>query len=90
VHVYGDPSPYEGGPIWAQTDQPLCPSYTAERWRLGESVITRLNLSLPPDIAPGQYTIVAGIYDGDTLARLNVTQPAGGSDYVELMEVSVP
>ncbi len=90
VHVYGHPSPYEGGPLWAQTDQPLCPSYTAERWRPGEWAITRLTLSLPNDIAPGRYTIAAGIYDGSTSARLQVTQPAGGGDYVELMEVSIP
>jgi len=39
-------------------------------WTLGETHATQHNLSLPPDLSPGEYSLVAGMYDALTLERL--------------------
>jgi hypothetical protein len=90
VHLYGHPTPYEGGPLWAQTDQPFCPSYPPDRWRPGELVIAKFELAMPQEIPAGRYTLAFGLYNDLTQARLGVTQPAGGGSYVALKEVSIP
>jgi hypothetical protein len=39
-------------------------------WAPGATVIDTHGLVIPPDLAPGEYTVVVGLYGIDTLSRL--------------------
>ena len=75
VHVYGDPSPYAGGRIWAQSDAPVCDSDPSTRWRADEMIVQSIGLTLPPDLAVGSYDLVFGLYTYPDITRLAVTAP---------------
>ena len=91
VHLYGDPTPYEGGPLWAQADDPLCAPYPADRWQPGEVIVQQFNLQIPSDAPPGPYRLALGVYDSDpaVVGRLLVTFPALGQDWASLAAVVV-
>jgi len=61
------------GELVAQQDQlPLggfAPTYT---WQPEQRIVDRFGLALPDTLAPGQYTVLVGLYQGD--ARLPVTR----------------
>jgi hypothetical protein len=78
VHLYGLPTPYEGGTLWAQADRELCTSYPASLWRNDETIIQAFSLKLPAALPAGSYTIAAGIYRYPNGARLAVNFPSGG------------
>jgi hypothetical protein len=50
-------------------------------------VVDRKALLLPADLPPGQYTLVAGLYDLATLQRLTLSP--SGEDHVLLGTVQV-
>lgn len=55
-------------------------------WAPGEVVLDNHALSLPPDLPPGSYRLIAGLYDiNDAGARLTV----GDGDYLELARIRV-
>ncbi len=56
-------------------------------WDPGESVLDRHTLTLPADLLPGRYKLIAGMYRGDTGERLPV---AAGDNYVSLTEIELP
>ena len=60
-------------------------------WTPGELVADRRGLTLPADLAPGDYTLIAGLYDAATGQRLPVTGPddAAAGDFVQLGSVRV-
>ena len=60
-------------------------------WTLGEPVIDRRGLALPSDMAPGDYVLIAGLYDAATGQRLPVTGPDGAAagDFVRLGTIQV-
>ena len=60
-------------------------------WTPGEPVADRRGLALPDDLAPGDYTLIAGLYDAATGQRLPVTGPDGAAagDFVRLGTVQV-
>jgi hypothetical protein len=78
VHLYGDPTPYQGGPLWAQADSELCTSYPANLWRTNETIIQAFSLKLPASLPRGTYTLAVDIYAYPNGARLPVTTPIGG------------
>ncbi|MCA9904009.1 MAG: glycosyltransferase family 39 protein, partial [Anaerolineae bacterium] len=90
VHLYGDPTPYAGGDLWAQTDVPLCPSSPPPTWRTDEIIVETAALSIPPDLPPGDYQIAIGIYETGSHERLGVSTPASGLDYAVVHNVTVP
>lgn len=55
-----------------------CPT---ESWLAGEYLLDAHRLDLPADLPPGEYRIVAGMYESERLRKLTT---AGGSDIVEL------
>ncbi len=55
-------------------------------WQVGEYVTDAHLLGLKPDLAPGEYHLVAGMYDTETGQRLLV---ASGGDVIELSQVQV-
>lgn len=75
LHLYGVPSPYEGGPIWAQTDSPLCLSHPITSWRPFETINQSFALPLPTDLPGGEYTLVTGLYNPHSSVRLALTSP---------------
>lgn len=89
LHLYGDPTPYEGGPLWSQADGRLCDSYPAPNWTEHEIIMQTYALAVPAGIEPGEYIIVLGLYDPDSGARLPPTSPAGQTDYYEAWHVTV-
>jgi hypothetical protein len=72
VHLYGVPTPYQGGRLWAQADSELCATYPASLWQTDETIVQAFVLKIPADIPPGEYSIAAGVYAGD---RLPITIP---------------
>ncbi|MGQ9521752.1 MAG: glycosyltransferase family 39 protein [Anaerolineae bacterium] len=81
----------DGGSLVAQNDaEPrgdLSPTFI---WSVGETVTDRHGVYLPPDLPPGVYRLMAGMYRVDTGERLALTldgDPAG--DSLELGEVVV-
>lgn len=87
VHLYGDPTPYEGGPLWAQTDGPPCEPYPSDLWRTDEWVLTTFSLALPEDLPSGRYQVGLGIYDSATGARLPL--PGQAHDFLPLQPMDV-
>lgn len=74
----------------AQTDrEPVGGLDPTDRWEPGETVVDRYGVSLPEDVKPGTYTVLAGLYDFSG-NRLSVTPPDGTSDdHVTLGSVTV-
>jgi 4-amino-4-deoxy-L-arabinose transferase-like glycosyltransferase len=81
AHVYGDPTPYEGGVLWAQADMPLCLSSPPQTWRNDERIIQTATLTLPADLPTGGYDVAIGIYETQSLLRLPLTAGRGGENY---------
>jgi len=90
VHLYGDPTPYEGGRLWTQGDSWICASYPTTAWSEGETIVQDFALPIPADIPPGRYTVALGVYEAPSGPRLPITAPAPQQwDYYRLQEVQV-
>lgn len=74
VHLYGEITPYEGGPLWAQADRQVCVSYPAHLWRPEETIVQSFPLKLPETAPLGTYTIAIGIYPFPQGERLPVSR----------------
>ena len=76
------------GTLAAQNDsRPIYGYYPTSQWQPGEIIPDRITIALPADLSPGVYTLIAGLYDAETLARLPLAD--GSGDYVILTEVEV-
>ncbi len=78
----------------AQLDgNPAVPERLTQTWdRPEETLISpRLNLPLPPDLAPGDYRVLLGLYNFETGARLPVRDASGAAmdDAWELMSLHI-
>ncbi|MBN1642762.1 MAG: glycosyltransferase family 39 protein [Anaerolineae bacterium] len=60
-------------------------------WVAGEVVADPYALPVPEGTPPGTYALIAGMYEEQTMQRLQVLDPAGGvvGDYVQLGEIAV-
>ena len=68
----------ENGQLVAQSDgPPRAATYPTSIWSAGERVIDERTLVLPPDLPPGIYTVLVGLYDPASGTRLPATQPDG-------------
>jgi hypothetical protein len=56
---------------------PIDGDYPTHLWSSGEIVEDVHHLSLPPDLSPGDYQLVVGLYQLDTLQRLPVLDAQG-------------
>ncbi len=71
------------GQLAAQNDsQPLYGYFPTSHWQPGEIVPDRVDISLPAELPAGNYTIIAGMYNLQTLERVPVAET--GSDFVML------
>jgi hypothetical protein len=80
VHLQGDPTPYEGGRLWAQHDSWLCESYPSTIWQPGETVLQKFSLDLPADLPEGEYEIAVGMHEAPAGPRLALTAPLPNPD----------
>ncbi len=64
------------------------PAFGTEFWEPGATFIDTRALTLPPDIAPGTYTLQLGWYNLDDFARLPLSAPAAG-DALKIGNVTV-
>ncbi len=75
VHLVDD-----SGQTWAQTDGlPMNGMYPTWAWLSGEIVEDEHLIPLEATVPPGRYHLAIGIYELDTLTRLEVTTPEGTS-----------
>lgn len=88
VHLLGP----DGVPV-AQLDSAPCNGECpSESWLADEILLDTLSLTLPADLAPGDYRLAVGWYDPNTLARLPAQDEAGAplaNDVVVLPDGSV-
>ena len=56
---------------------PLQGFYPTTAWQPGEILNDTQRLTLPGDLKPGKYRIVAGLYDAKSGQRLSVLDAAG-------------
>jgi len=90
LHLYGSPTPYEGGAMWSQADSQLCTTYAAHLWRSSEMIIQSFDLPVPAGLPDGRYEIAMGLYPFPDGTRLPVTEPGDTvHDYVTLATVEV-
>ena len=68
VHVLG----HNGLPIAQQDNEPVEGTYPFTRWSVGERVTDRYAITLPRDLAPGEYQVEVGLYRITDLGRLPV------------------
>jgi hypothetical protein len=75
------------GQVVAQVDtQPQDGAAPTTTWLPGEIIADDISLTLPPDLPPGDYRLITGLYDAASGARLPVS---GGGDFVELRQVTL-
>jgi hypothetical protein len=68
VHILGA----DGLPLAQQDNEPVNGTYPTTRWQRGERVSDPYAIALPPDLAPGEYTVEVGMYRISDLSRLPV------------------
>ena len=76
------------GQLVAQSDAVPAGGYPLNRWAPGEYVVDRRLLAIDPGLAPGNYTVVAGMYDDLSLQRLPAIDAVGDSISSGAVEVA--
>jgi len=67
------------GPVAQGDGPPLAGDYSTTMWAPGEIVADPHPVALPASLPPGQYRLLVGMYDLETLARLSRLDGAGDS-----------
>jgi hypothetical protein len=76
-----------GGDLVAQHDSSPDGGYApTSAWSPGKEVLDRHGLSLPADLPPGEYRLIAGLYDPTSGERLSVDR---GGDFVEIGRIAL-
>jgi hypothetical protein len=52
-------------------------NFLPQLWQVGDSYLDERTLTIPCDIQPGQYPLLVGLYNYETVETLPVTQPDG-------------
>ncbi len=92
THLLGPYNEATGGPLWAQDDSEPCRGiYPTDDWGVGEVMIDRYTLHIPPEAPAGAYQIEVGFYNWQTMDRLPVLDNAGeiAGDHIILGTVQV-
>jgi 4-amino-4-deoxy-L-arabinose transferase-like glycosyltransferase len=85
----------EGDHIWGQSDTgPVCGSLPTSKWQPGEVIVDGRTLLIDPATPPGEYPLLAGLYDSMTGVRLNVSgrdaNARGDTVYLGTVRVVAP
>jgi hypothetical protein len=76
------------GQTVAQLDfRPFEGAYPTWRWLPGSTIAETRLWQLPPNLPPGPYTLHAGLYQVQTLARLPLIEDNAGENAVSLGQV---
>lgn len=89
VHLQGSPTPYDGGEQYSAADTPLCAAAFESRRTPDETLIQKISLPIPADLAPGNYHVAIGLYDPVTGARLPIVSPDGETRFFRVVDVQV-
>jgi hypothetical protein len=66
------------GQLWAQKDNPpVRGSYPTTEWKVGETIVDKYDIVIPPDAPVGQYELEVGLYDATTGQRLPLLDKTG-------------
>lgn len=77
-----------GGALVAQQDNwPVSGQWPPTCWRGGDNIPDRYTIALPADLPPGSYSLIVGMYDAATGARLLWDN---GRDAIELEKLTLP
>jgi hypothetical protein len=82
----------QGGELLAQVDRtPVGGFRPTSTWQPGEVIRDNYGLALPPDLPPGRYQLIVGLYSPGSMQRLVVSDSEGVQmgDHVPLVEVIV-
>ena len=79
VHLLGaETNPATGDRLWGQRDAMPCNgAYRTPAWEPDEVIVDRYEVSLSPDLLPGEYEIEIGMNELRTLSRVPVRDAAG-------------
>lgn len=78
TQLLGPARPGDGNPVWGQQDREPCGwSFPTTQWRPGERIQDDFALSIAPDAAPGEYTLLMGFYQWPSLERLRLVDENG-------------
>ena len=71
--------------------EPVCNNLPTSRWLTGDTIIDRYYIPIFPNAPPGPYTLLVGMYGGDSGERLDIfgTDIAPIGDAAGLAEISV-
>jgi hypothetical protein len=77
---------------WQVNRYPVDGFRPTSSWRAGEVIVDRYGWQLPAELAPGDYQLIAGLYDWRTGKRLPIADARGAplGDYLVLGSLSVP
>jgi 4-amino-4-deoxy-L-arabinose transferase-like glycosyltransferase len=78
--------------LWGQVDTiPFRGGFPTTMWEAGDLLPDRYDLTVAPDAPPGQYQLLAGMYDPVTGQRLPVTNAAGEAqgDAIQIGTVTI-
>jgi hypothetical protein len=92
VHLEGEGGDKSPAGIWGQADgRPVCWTYPTFDWRPGQIIADQHALTVNPDIPPGDYPVLVGMYLPETGARLDVLDEAGNpvANFVDLATVPI-
>jgi hypothetical protein len=80
-----------GAPVAQGDREPWAGAYPTDAWLPGAPAADTYTLALPPDLPPGDYQLVVGLYDPLTGARLPLlTDGQPGGDSFALGPITVP
>ncbi|MBK8048319.1 MAG: hypothetical protein IPK16_15085 [Anaerolineales bacterium] len=85
VHLLGA----DGAPLTQSDGIPCSGACPASTWVKDEILDDELTLTIPPDAEAGDYTLVTGWYDQNTLQRLNAMDGEGAPLLDQLMPLPV-
>jgi len=80
----------EGVTVAQRDSQPLGGAYPTSNWQAGETIIDPMTLPLPDTLPAGSYTLVAGLYQLETMERLPVANAPAGENSIILGEITLP
>jgi hypothetical protein len=81
----------EAGQIWGQVDRlPGDGRWPTNSWEQDEWLPDSFELGVKPDTPPGDYTLLIGWYDLQTLERLPLMAGTAGQTVLEIGKISVP
>nr|HMQ56613.1 hypothetical protein [Anaerolineae bacterium] len=67
----------ESGPVAQADGVPVCWTYPTDAWRPGQIIADQHAIGLSPEIAPGRYPLMVGLYLPETFERLDLLDMAG-------------